>query len=151
MMVAVHDFTPFPDSEHAWAGRTKDRRVTAPRHERSIGGHQESRSDARRSRSARPMTKRREGPSQLVELFLSVAEDLGATSDRDVAALAGVSVENVAHWRSGVSQEFKVQKLAAIRQALRARIGALRERAGAAGTRAGALAAIEIEDSGSPT
>src|SRR5688500_9145210 len=100
------------------------------------------------------MTKKREGPSQLVELFLAVAAELGATSDREVAALAGVSVENVAHWRTGVSQEFKVQKLAAIRQALRARIVALRERAGAgagASSRAGGLSAIEIEDSGSPS
>ena len=99
------------------------------------------------------MTKRREGPSQLVELFLAVAAELGATSDREVAALAGVSVENVAHWRSGVSQEFKVQKLAAIRQALRARIMALRERAGegaSAASRGTGLSAIEIEDSGSP-
>src|SRR5688500_679514 len=98
------------------------------------------------------MTKRREGPSQLVELFFSVAADLGATSDRDVAALAGVSVENVAHWRSGASHSFKVQKLATIRQALRARISALRERAGLLGSRTGGgLSSIEIEESGSPT
>jgi uncharacterized SAM-dependent methyltransferase len=95
------------------------------------------------------MTKKREGPSQLVDLFFSVAGDLGATSDREIAALAGVSIENVAHWRSGGSQEFKPQKLMGIKQALRARIHALRQRAGA-GVRLAALAAIEIEESGSP-
>jgi len=69
--------------------------------------------------------------SQLVDLFLSVASELGVDSDRDIASLAGVSVENVANWRTGAVQEFKPQKLASIKRGLAARVGALREQAGA--------------------
>ena len=47
------------------------------------------------------MRKKTPGPSQLMELFLAVAGELGFASDRDVGALADVGPENVANWRSG--------------------------------------------------
>jgi transcriptional regulator with XRE-family HTH domain len=92
------------------------------------------------------------GPSQVVELLLSVAESLGVTGDRDLAALAGVSVETISNWRGGAVQELKPTKLRAVERALAARVGALLERAGA--VRADpdlGLVPIEIEERSSPT
>lgn len=97
------------------------------------------------------MKKKAEGPSQLMELFFSVAEQLGAKSDREIADLAGVSVENVANWRNGLVQEFKPQKLKGIKDAMAARITALREGARRAeGDLSMGLSALEIEQGSSP-
>ena len=85
-----------------------------------------------------------------MELFLAVAASLGAESDRDVAALAGVSVENVANWRGGAVQEFKREKLAQVRRALEARIAALTEKARALDRSTSELRAIEVEVGSSP-
>ncbi len=70
--------------------------------------------------SRRPPGRRRatEAPSQLVELFLSVAGALGYTSDREVAELAGTTPENVSNWRRGLVREFKLGTLRAIEAAL---------------------------------
>ncbi|MCK6552220.1 L-histidine N(alpha)-methyltransferase [Myxococcota bacterium] len=98
------------------------------------------------------MKKKPEGPSQLMELFLSVAESLGLSTDRELADLAGVSVETVANWRTGVVQEFKPQKLGAIKEGLAAQIAALRDQARiASGNVDGALGAIEVELGSGPT
>src|SRR5688572_12209784 len=101
---------------------------------------------------AKDMTTKRkkEGPSQLMELFLHLAELLGYTSDKDVAELAGVSPENVANWRSGAVQEFKPQKLKGIKANIAAQIEAMSEQAGAVkqGTQ---LSPIEIEEGSSPS
>ena len=51
---------------------------------------------------------KRKRPSQLMDLFLSVAEELGFTSDRDLASLADVGPENITNWKSGAVREFKV-------------------------------------------
>lgn len=99
----------------------------------------------------KPARRRREGPSQLVELFLHVAESLGFTSDRDVADLAGVSVENVANWRSGAVQEFKVGKLKAIKSRLAGHIEALLLEVGAvSGPVQDGLHPLEIEEGSGP-
>ncbi|MBW2460165.1 MAG: L-histidine N(alpha)-methyltransferase [Deltaproteobacteria bacterium] len=76
------------------------------------------------------MATRNKTQSQLIDLFLSIAGKLGIESDKDIAALAGVSVENVANWRSGVVQQLKPQKLAAVKRGLATRIEALRAQAG---------------------
>jgi hypothetical protein len=96
--------------------------------------------------------RKKEEQSQLVELFLHVADLLGYTSDRDVAELAGVSPENVANWRSGAVQEFKQTKLKSIKASLAAQIGALKEQSGAVSKDAELdLCALEIERGSSPT
>lgn len=97
------------------------------------------------------MKKKAESQSQLMELFFSVAETLGAKSDREIADLAGVSVENVANWRNGLVQEFKPQKLKGVKDAIGARISALRESAKRSdGDLQLGLSAIEIEGGASP-
>src|SRR5262245_62012669 len=97
------------------------------------------------------MKKKAESPSQLMELFLAVADQLGARTDREIADLAGVSVENVANWKNGLVQEFKPQKLKGIKESIAARISALREatKQSEADLALG-LSAIEIELGSSP-
>ncbi len=98
-----------------------------------------------------PSRRKKEGPSQLVELFLHVAEHLGFTSDKDIADLAGVSVENVANWRNGVVQEFKPAKLKAIKTRLGAHIDALQHERGAVdGEITQGLHPLEIEQGSEP-
>lgn len=75
---------------------------------------------------------KRKSPSQLMEFFFHMAGLVGFTSDRDIAELAGVSVENVSNWRMGSVKEFKPQKLRGIKEALSAHIEGLKEQAGAA-------------------
>lgn len=99
-----------------------------------------------------PAKKRRDEPSQLAELFLHVAELLGCTSDRDVAELAGVSVENIANWRTGAVQEFKPVKLKQIKANLAERIGSLKASSGAVEREDPRdLCPIEVERGASPT
>ncbi|MCC6623982.1 MAG: L-histidine N(alpha)-methyltransferase [Deltaproteobacteria bacterium] len=71
------------------------------------------------------MKKPSQPPSQAIDLFLTVAEALGVTSDREVAALADVVADNVPNWRTGHVREFKVQTLEAIKASLVARVQAL--------------------------
>ena len=97
------------------------------------------------------MARKSQPPSQLIELLLGVAQDVGLGSDRDLAQAAGVSTETVVNWRKGSVQELKPQKLEAVRRALSARIGALREEAGRriADLDLG-LVPIEVEEDSSP-
>lgn len=89
--------------------------------------------------------------SQLVELLLHTAALLDVESDRDLAALAGVSVDNVDNWKSGASQELKGQTLAAIKQGLARRVLALKERARAVeAAHDSGLFALEIEEESGP-
>jgi len=97
-------------------------------------------------------TKRKQQePSQLVDLFLSVAAALGIESDRDIASVAGMSIENVSNWKSGAVREFKPQKLSAIKRGLAARIHALQERARTIATDPElGLMDVEVEQEASP-
>ena len=81
------------------------------------------------ARSPATMRKKTPGPSQLMELFLAVAGELGFASDRDVGALADVGPENVANWRSGAVREFKNQKFRAAVDNLMSQLRALRVQA----------------------
>lgn len=94
----------------------------------------------------RPGRKRKDGPSQVIDLFLSLAQELGIQTDKDVADLAGVSVENVANWRSGAVQEFKPQKLATIKARMSGLIRSLQDQAGTVSMEPGDdVNALEIE------
>jgi uncharacterized SAM-dependent methyltransferase len=97
------------------------------------------------------MPKKSSSPSQVMELFLHVAQSLGASSERELAELADVSVENVGNWKSGTVRELKPVTLNAIKDAIAARVAELTETAGAsdAGFSAG-LVPIEIEIGSSP-
>jgi len=107
--------------------------------------------DTRPSRPRAPTRRKKESPSQLVELFLHIAEHLGFTSDKEIADLAGVSVENVANWRHGAVQEFKPAKLRAIKSRLGAHIDALEQELGAVdGVLAQGLHPLEIEEGSGP-
>lgn len=98
------------------------------------------------------MKKKPETQSQLMDLFLTVAASLGITTDRELADLAGVSVENVANWRSGAVQEFKPQKLKAIKDGLAGQISALRDQARVVeSSLEHGLSMIEIEGGASPS
>jgi len=85
--------------------------------------------------------------SQLVELFLGVAAELGFESDAELAALADVGVESVANWKSGAVREFKAKKLEAALAGLRREIAGLRALAGAGDDE---LCGIAIEPGASP-
>lgn len=89
--------------------------------------------------------------SQLVDLILHTAALLDVESDRDLAALAGVSVDNVDHWKSGASQELKGQTLAAIKEGIARKVLALKERARAVeAAHDSGLFALEIEEESGP-
>ncbi|MBI1948822.1 MAG: L-histidine N(alpha)-methyltransferase [Deltaproteobacteria bacterium] len=89
--------------------------------------------------------------SQLVDLVLHTAAALGVESDRELAALAGVSVDNIDNWKSGATQELKVQTLAAIKDGLARRVLALKEQARAVDDAHDAgLLALEIEEGSGP-
>jgi transcriptional regulator with XRE-family HTH domain len=82
--------------------------------------------------------------------LFAIAGELGLHDDRDVANLAGVSVETVTNWRAGAVQEVKPQKLAAIKKGLGTRIATLRD---AGGTRLGddSLVPVEVERGSGPS
>jgi len=97
------------------------------------------------------MAPRRRGPSQLVDLFLSVARSLGIEDDRDLAALADVVTDNVGNWRSGAVREFKLQTLEAIKDRLGQHLTALRRRADATrDAQRGGLRPVFVEEGSSP-
>lgn len=89
------------------------------------------------------------GRSQVMELFLELAAELGFTSDEEVARLAHVSADNVANWRSGAVREFKRQRLQAAIDSLRFHICTLRSQAGL-GTACGPVIPLAVEDGSSP-
>ena len=98
----------------------------------------------------RPKRQRGE-PSQLVELFLHVAERLGYSTDRAVAELAEVTVENVANWKTGQVQEFKTGKLKTINARIGRELDRLRAETGAeSGNLELGLCPLEIERGASP-
>jgi hypothetical protein len=90
-------------------------------------------------------------PSQLMELFLTIADRLGYSSDRDVAVLADVGPENVPNWRTGAVKEFKNQKFRAVLHNLETLIAELRERAGQAYRADNTLTQLEVEAGSSPS
>ncbi len=98
------------------------------------------------------MAKRSSGPqSQVVQLFLSLAEALGMDSDKAVAQLADVVPVNVANWRSGSVSSFKTQTLEAIKLNLNAQIDGLQRRAEFASRSGGAkLHPLVIEEGAGP-
>lgn len=98
----------------------------------------------------RKMARKSQSPSQLMELFLALAESLGIDGDREVGALADVGPESVANWRSGAVREFKPQKLRAAIDTLGEHIASLRAQAGAVGGEPGELSPLEIEEGSSP-
>jgi hypothetical protein len=88
----------------------------------------------RRRRAATLLIVARRGErSQVMDLFLGIAEELGHRSDAEIAALADAGVESVDNWRSGAVREFKARKLEAAIASLRREIAALRALAGAGG------------------
>ncbi len=89
--------------------------------------------------------------SQIMDLFLHVAAQLGCNTDREVAELAEGTPENVANWRSGAVQEFKPQSLATIKRNLGARIATLREQARTGEDPSLGLHALMIEEGSSPS
>lgn len=90
--------------------------------------------------------------SQLMELFIHVAESLGLASDRDLAELGDATVENVVNWRTGAVQEFKAQKLKTIKTNLAEHIERLKAQTGATDRATDLrISPIEIEEGSSPT
>ena len=94
-------------------------------------------------------TSKERPASQVMELFLSVAEELGLNRDNDLAAIADVGPESVANWRSGNVREFKPKKFQAAKANLLARLRSLRNQAGLFDGE-GHLHNVEIEDGSSP-
>ncbi|MDP2341113.1 MAG: L-histidine N(alpha)-methyltransferase [Deltaproteobacteria bacterium] len=86
--------------------------------------------------------------AQVVDLLLHTAAAIGITTDRELAELCDVSPDNIAHWKSGASQELKTQTMALLKERLAARLTSLRERA-RDGTHEG-LVALEIEEGSGP-
>lgn len=69
--------------------------------------------------------------AQVFELLFAVAEAMGLSRDRELAALVGVSPETVQNWRTGAVGELKPSKLEQVKRAFAGRMTAIRERAGA--------------------
>jgi hypothetical protein len=91
-------------------------------------------------------------PSQLMDLFLHVADHLGSTTDRQVAGLADVSPDSIPNWRSGTVREFKPRTLTAIKDGIAARLRALQQHAEHEGDSVDTgLVPLEIEVSSGPT
>lgn len=91
-------------------------------------------------------------PSQLMDLFLHVAQQLGSRTDRQVAGLADVSPDSIPNWRSGTVREFKPRTLTAIKDGIAARLRALQQHAEHEKDSVGTgLVPLEIEVSSGPT
>lgn len=98
------------------------------------------------------MGSKKTKPSQLMDLFLYVADQLGSTTDRQVAGLADVSLDSIPNWRSGAVREFKPRTLGAIKEGLAARIHALKQASGRSDVpEDGGLVPLQIEVSSGPT
>ncbi len=90
--------------------------------------------------------------SQLLDLFLHVADLLGATTDREIAELAGIGVDNIANWRAGTVKELKAQTLRTIKENLTARFATLREQLlQVEAALEHGLVPLEIEEGSGPT
>lgn len=89
--------------------------------------------------------------SQVIELFLRIAQALGRETDREIAELAGVTPENVANWRVGSVKEFKRQTLTGIADRIADQIAALRGHRASTeiGLRHG-LIELEVEERSAP-
>lgn len=110
--------------------------------------YDDSMADETPSARSTPARRKKEEPSQLIDLFLHVAAGLGFTTDRDIAELAEVSPENVVNWRTGAVHELKVGTLRTIKDNLQRHITALRAESGVVPN--GGLSPIEIEPDASP-
>ncbi|MFC1610775.1 hypothetical protein ACFL6C_07445 [Myxococcota bacterium] len=98
------------------------------------------------------MAKKTQERSQLLDLFLHVADQLGAKTDREVAELADVGVDNIANWRAGTVREIKAQTLRAIKENLATRFNTLREQLRIADSAIElGLIPVEIEEGSGPT
>jgi len=86
--------------------------------------------------------------SQVMELFLAVADALGFRGDVELAALADAGPESVDNWRSGAVREFKPQKLRAAIASLELHVRELLALAGV--TPSEHLTRLEIEHGASP-
>lgn len=138
-----------PSTVHA-AGELRGTK-TAEREPKTGTERPKMTADSNSTRSRSGARRKKDGPSQLVDLFLHVAEHLGFTTDRDIADLAGVSVENVANWRSGAVQQFKPAKLEAIKARLGSHIDTLNQEIGAVDEVLSTdLHPLEIEQGSSP-
>ncbi|MEM9071504.1 MAG: L-histidine N(alpha)-methyltransferase [Myxococcota bacterium] len=88
---------------------------------------------------------------QVFTLFFALADQLGITSDRELADLAGVSVESIANWRSGSVGELKNQTLQGAVRGLITRVSMLQERARAQRDAfESGLCGIEVEEGSDP-
>lgn|GEM_PF-1194069 len=97
------------------------------------------------------MGRRTNNPqSQVVNLFLSVAEALGYKSDKEVARLADVVPLNVSNWRSGSVASFKNQTLEAIKRGLVAQLEGLMLRADVHAGAGSGLHPLVIEEGAGP-
>jgi len=97
------------------------------------------------------VSKKAASPSQLMELFFAVADELGFQSDHDIAALADVGPESVGNWRTGTVREFKKQKFQAALATLRVQLQALSAQAGLGLDHDLGLSPLEIEHGSSPS
>ncbi len=98
------------------------------------------------------MAKKKDERSQLLDLLLHVAAELGAKADREVAELAEVSADNVANWRDGSVKELKTQTLLAFKRNLATRLAFLRQQVEHAEVAVGeGLVPIEIEENSGPS
>ncbi|MEO1482784.1 MAG: L-histidine N(alpha)-methyltransferase [Myxococcota bacterium] len=97
------------------------------------------------------MTSRPPKRSQVIELFLRIANALGRETDREIAELAGVTPENVANWQAGSVKEFKRQTLIGIADRITDQIAALRGHRASTeiGLRHG-LIELEVEEASAP-
>jgi len=95
---------------------------------------------------------KRKRPSQLMDLFLSVAEELGFSEDKGIAALAEVGPENISNWRTGAVKEFKTQKFLAAKNNILDVLRSMRTRAGLLRPEEElGLDPLEIEEGSSPS
>ena len=98
------------------------------------------------------MGSKKAKPSQLMDLFLHVAKQLGSRTDRQVAGLADVSPDSIPNLRSGTVREFKPRTLTAIKDGIDARLRALRQHAEHESDLVDTgLVPLEIEVSSGPT
>lgn len=97
------------------------------------------------------MAKRKDDPSQLMDLFLHVAELLGCRTDRELAGLADVGTDSIPNWRTGSVREFKPRTLTAIKAGLTSRVQALRRHHDRTGAVESGLVPLEVELASGPS
>ncbi len=97
------------------------------------------------------VSRKQQAPSQLMALFLALAEELGFESDSDIAALADVGPESVTNWRTGSVKEFKKQKFQTAMATLQTQLRSLKAQAGLQFDPVAGLSPLEIEHGSSPS